>query len=207
MFPNREVSQSQVLESKKSKKRRGSPRAAADGPPPAVLTPEQAVEQVRALLAQLPNVEPLTDQERLLARRKSRLGVSSEAVQATINVIGVSENVSAALGQPIDVVRDLQQDAILWKAAEEEVRNLLAGIAGANAIRRQKLAQLGAKAYIIGSQLAREPENEVLVPHVEEIKRLKRIARRKKSAPETPDQPSPSPSTPAPSAPNVETKQ
>ncbi|HEX7192361.1 MAG TPA: hypothetical protein VF381_12410 [Thermoanaerobaculia bacterium] len=78
---------------------------------------------------------------------------------------------------------------------------------GANAIRRLKLAQLGSKAYIIGTQLAREPENEVLVPHVEEIKRLKRLARRKKSAAETPGQPSPSPSTPAPSAPHVETKQ
>jgi hypothetical protein len=116
------------------------------------------------------------------------------------------------------------------------VRNLLAGIAGANAIGRQKLAQLGAKAYVIGSQLATDPEvrlrkrrsrqrlsrqqrsssrfalfvrseNEVLVPHVEEIKRLKRQARRKKSAAMPPNQPSPSPSTPAPGAPNVETKQ
>src|SRR5205814_840581 len=122
------------------------------------------------------------------------------------NVIGVSDNVSAALGQPIDIVRTLQQEAIVWKAAEEEVRNLLAGIAGAKAVRRVKLAQLGAKAYAIGSQLARDPEHEVLVPHVEEIKRLKRQARRKKAAAETPA-PSPSPSTPVPSAPHVETKQ
>lgn len=48
-----------------------------------------------------------------------------------------------------------QQDAILWKAVEEEVRNLLGGIAGANALRRHKLAQIGARA--IGSQLALEP--------------------------------------------------
>src|SRR5260221_11114213 len=71
MSPNREVSLSQIQKSKTSKKRRGSRRAAADGPPPAVLTPEQAVEQVRALLAQLPSVEPLTDEERRQARRKS----------------------------------------------------------------------------------------------------------------------------------------
>jgi hypothetical protein len=132
---------------------------------------------------------------------------SEPIVQASINVIGVSDNVASALGQPIDTVRGLQQDAIVWKAAEEEVRNLLAGIAGANAIRRQKLAQLGAKAYAIGTQLASDPENEVLVSHVEEIKRLKRIARRKKTASTTPNQPAPSPSTPAPSAPSVESKQ
>ncbi|HEX3110063.1 MAG TPA: hypothetical protein VHU41_13295, partial [Thermoanaerobaculia bacterium] len=175
---------------------------AADTPQPATpLAPTTVIDQVRGLRAQLPAATALTTKQRKLLR----LGAanSEPIVQASLNVIGVSENVSAALGQPIDVVRDLQQDAILWKAAEEEVRNLLAGIAGANAIRRQKLAQLGTKAYIIGSQLAREPENEVLVSHVEEIKRLKRIARRKKSAPDTPDQPSPS--TPSTGTSSVET--
>ena len=180
--------------------------SAAETPQPATpLVAETVIEQVRSMREQLPAVTALTVKQRKLMR----VGVanSEPIVQASLNVIGVSENVSAALGQPIDAVRTLQQEAIVWKAAEEEVRNLLAGIAGANAVRRVKLAQLGAKAYIIGSQLAREPEHEVLVPHVEEIKRLKRLARRKKSAPETPDQPSPSPSTPAPSVPHVEMKQ
>ena len=179
---------------------------AAETPQPATsLAPTTVIDQVRGLRAQLPAATALTAKQRKLLR----LGAanSEPIVQASLNVNGVSENVSAALGQPIDAVRDLQQEAILWKAAEEEVRNLLAGIAGANAIRRQKLAQLGTKAYIIGSQLAREPENEVLVPHVEEIKRLKRIARRAKTPPATPDHPSPSPSTPAPSAPHAESNQ
>jgi hypothetical protein len=171
--------------------------------PTTPLAATTVMDQVRSLRAQLPAVTALTTKQ----RRAVRLGArnSEPIVQASLNVIGVSENVSSALGQPIDTVRELQQDAILWKAAEEEVRNLLAGIAGANAIRRQKLALLGSKAYVIGSQLALEPENEVLVPHVEEIKRMKRLARRKKTAPETP-QPSTSPSTPVPSAPTVETK-
>jgi len=180
--------------------------SAADTPQPApALTPDAVIAQVRTLRSQLPAVAALTSKE----RRALRVGRtnSEPIVQASINVIGVSDNVSAALGQPIDTVRALQQEAIIWKAAEEEVHNLLAGIAGANAIRRQKLAQLGAKAYAIGTQLASDPENEVLVSHVEEIKRLKRIARRKKSASTTPDQPSPSPSMPAPSAPHVEAKQ
>jgi len=179
--------------------------SAAETPQPATpLAATTVIEQVRTLRSQLPAAVALTSKQ----RRAVRTGVDNAEpiVQASLNVIGVSENVSAAVGQPIDAVRELQQDAILWKAAEEEVRNLLAGIAGANAIRRQKLAQLGAKAYVIGSQLAREPENEVLVPHVEEIKRMKRQARRKKTAPETP-QPQPSPSTPAPTAPQAETKQ
>ena len=181
--------------------------SAADTPQPApALTPDAAIAQVRALRSQLPALTALTSKERR-ALRVDRRANAEPIVQASLNVIGVSGNVAAALGQPIDAVRALQQDAIVWKAAEEEVRNLLAGIAGANAIRRQKLAQLGAKAYAIGTQLAGDPENEVLVSHVEEIKRMKRIARRKKPASTTPGQPSPSPSTPAPSAPHVETKQ
>lgn len=161
--------------------------SAADTPQPAPsLTPEAAIEQIRTLRSQLPAVTALTSKERR-ALRVDRAN-AEPIVQASLNVIGVSDNVSAALRQPIDTVRALQQDAIVWKAAEEEVRNLLAGIAGANAIRRQKLAQLGAKAYAIGTQLASDPENEVLVPHVEEIKRLKRIARRKKTASTTPAQ-------------------
>ncbi|HEY2324759.1 MAG TPA: hypothetical protein VGJ82_18010 [Thermoanaerobaculia bacterium] len=184
----------------------GPTTSAAETPQPAPsLTPEATIEQIRTLRSQLPAATALTSKERR-ALRVSRAN-SEPIVQASLNVIGVSDNVSAALGQPIDTVRALQQEAIIWKAAEDEVRNLLAGIAGANAIRRQKLAQLGAKAYAIGTQLAGDPENEVLVPHVEEIKRLKRIARRKKTASATPNQPSPSPSTPAPGAPHVETKQ
>ncbi|HEV8433796.1 MAG TPA: hypothetical protein VGR95_10320 [Thermoanaerobaculia bacterium] len=184
----------------------GPTTSAADTPQPApMLTPDTVIEQVRTLRSQLPAVAALTSRERKNLRI-SRTN-AEPIVQASLNVIGVSDNVSAALGQPIDAVRALQQDAILWKAAEEEVQNLLAGIAGANAIRRRKLAQLGAKAYVIGTQLANDPENEVLVSHVEEIRRMKRIARRKKAAPPTPGQPSPTPSTPAPSAPSVETKQ
>jgi len=180
--------------------------SAAETPQPAPeVTPDAVIVQVRTLRSQLPAVMALTSKERR-ALRVSRTN-SEPIVRASINVIGVSDNVSAALGQPIDTVRALQQDAVLWKAAEEEVQNLLAGIAGANAIRQKRLAQLGAKAYAIGTQLASDPENEVLVSHVEEIKRMKRIARRKKPASTTPGQPSPSPSTPTPSAPTVETKQ
>jgi hypothetical protein len=38
------------------------------------------------------------------------------------------------------------------------------------------------QAYTIGSQLAKDPANAVLVPHVEEVKRLKGVLRRKRTA-------------------------
>ncbi|HEX3109105.1 MAG TPA: hypothetical protein VHU41_08420 [Thermoanaerobaculia bacterium] len=144
------------------------------------VAPDVAIEQIRALRAMLPEVAALTPAQRKMLRNSSQ--TADPIVQSSLNVIGVSPVVSAGVGQPIEKVRELQQDAILWRAVEAEARNLLAGLAGANAIRRDQLALLGMHAYAIAAQAARVPENEVLVSHVEEIRRLKRIARRKKSA-------------------------
>src|ERR1051326_5803346 len=133
------------------------PNAAADPQQPgttqpaAPLSADAVIEQIRALRAQLPAVAALSVKE----RRALRSGAtnSEPIVQSSLNVIGVSNNVASALGQPVENVRAMQQDAIVWKAVEEEARNFVAGIAGANAIRRQKLARLGAQAYLISSQL------------------------------------------------------
>jgi hypothetical protein len=178
-----------------------TPNAAADTPQPqTALTPDAAIAQIRAMRAQLPQVGTLTPQDRAKLRNSSQ--TSQPIVESSLNVIGVSDVVQAALGQPLDNVRALQQDAILWKAVEEEARNLVTGIAGANAMRRHTLATIGSQAYAIGSQVAKVPENEVLISHVEEIKRMKRIARRRKPAKPAPQQPSPTPSTPTPGAPS-----
>jgi len=177
-----------------------TPNAAADTPQPQTpLTADATIEQIRSIRAQLPEVATLTSKQRKALQKT--FPASAPIVQASLNVIGVSGIVSSAIGQPLDGVRTLQQEAVLWKSVEEEARNLVAGIAGANLLRRQKLAEIGAQAYAVASSVARVPENEVLVSHVEEIKRLKKIARRKKSATPVPQQPSPVPSTPAPGAP------
>ena len=172
-----------------------TPNTAGDAPQPQTpVTADAAIEQIRSLRAQLPEVGTLTAKQRRALRNVA--GASDPVVQASLNVIGVSDVVSSAVGQPVDNVRALQQEAILWKSVEEEARNLVAGLAGANLLRRHQLAVLGAQAYAIGTQVAKVPENEVLVSHVEEIKRMKRIARRKKSPAPAPQQPSPAPSTP-----------
>ncbi len=62
---------------------------------------------------------------------------------------------------------------------EDELRTMLSGVAGANLVRRQRVALIAAQAYGISTQLARDPANAVLVPHVQEIKRLKGFARRR----------------------------
>ncbi|HEY2325771.1 MAG TPA: hypothetical protein VGJ82_23140 [Thermoanaerobaculia bacterium] len=145
-----------------------------------MLTPDAAIEQIRSFRAQIPAVAMLTEEQRKLLRNTSQ--TDEAIVQASLNCIGVSNVVSSAVGQPLERVREIQHEAILWKAVESEARNLVAGLAGANALRRDWLAVLGVNAYAIATQAARVPENEVLVSHVEEIRRLKKLARRKKRA-------------------------
>jgi hypothetical protein len=174
--------------------------AAADLPQPApTVSPEAVVDGLRAIGAQIGEVTPLTPaQRRTLGRRVS---TSNPILQASINVIGALDNVSQAVGQPADGVRSLCEEANRWTAVEDELRTMLNGVSGANLVRRQRIALIAAQAYAIGSQLARDPANAVLVPHVQEIKRLKSFKRRKKAAQAPGTSTSPAPGTPAPEGP------
>jgi hypothetical protein len=156
------------------------------------LEPEAVVEQLRAMRAQLGEVTPLTSSERESLRR--RVKTSNPVLQASINMIGAHDQVSLAVAQPADGVRRLYEEANRWTAVEDELRTMLQGVAGANLVRRQRVALIAGQAYNVGTQLARDPANAVLLPHVEEIKRLKRVTRRKKTG-EAAQSPSPSPSS------------
>ena len=158
-----------------------SPAAAEIPQPTPTLTAEAVVDQLRALRAQIGEVTPLTPRQRKTLHNRSRM--PDRTLQASINVIGALDNVSHAIGRPASDVRQSHDDANRWTAVEDELRAMLAGIAGANLVRRHRVALIAGQALAIGAQLARDPAHAVLVPHVEEIKRLKRIARRKKAAP------------------------
>lgn len=60
-------------------------------------------------------------------------------------------------------------------------------------MRRERLALIASQAYSVGTQLVRNPANQDLVPHVEEVKRLKSVSKRKKA-------PEPQPQAPATTA-------
>lgn len=156
-------------------------RAIPDDPQPA-LSPEEIVEHLRALSMRMGQMAPMTPEQRRALR--GRLRTPDPVVNASINVIDALDNVAQAVGQPIEEVRTLQDEAVRWVTVEQELRAMLNGISGANLLRRLRLDLLAAQAYAIGSQLARDPANAVLLPHVEEIKRMRRASRRRKTAPE-----------------------
>src|SRR5258708_5948167 len=164
----------------------------ASNPDPAKLTAEAVIAQLRAIGSQIDGLAPLSKEQRALLKKRLRRQPKT-IVEASINVIGVLDNVSQAIGEPLDEVRQLQDDSLRWDAAVDEARAFLNGLEGAALIRRQRLGLLAMQAYTIGSQLARDPARAVLVPHVEEVKRLKGAARRRKTtqAPQTPATPAP----------------
>ncbi|HXH40946.1 MAG TPA: hypothetical protein VNN08_20130 [Thermoanaerobaculia bacterium] len=177
-----------------------NPAAAADLPQPApALTPEAVVDGLRAFRAQMGEMTPLTRAQR--KRLREVLRTSNPVLQASINVIDALDNVSQAVGQQADEVRQLSDEANRWTAVEDELRTMLNGVVGANLIRRQRVALVAGQAYNIGAQLARDPANAILVPHLQEIKRLKSFKRRKKAAPAPGSPQSPVPGTPPPAAP------
>jgi hypothetical protein len=156
------------------------------------VTPEAVLLQLRGV--QLGEVAPLTNAQRKTLRGQTR--TANQVLQAQINVIGALDNVAQAVGQKPDDVRQMTDEANRWTAVEDELRTMLNGVAGANLIRRQRIALIAGQSYSIGAQLARDPANAVLVPHVQEIKRLKSFARRKKAAPAPKSSQSPAPVTP-----------
>jgi hypothetical protein len=162
---------------------------------PSRLTPEGVIVQLRTVRSQIEDVAPLSQDQRKLLKQRLRMH-SKTVVDASINVIGVLENVSQAIGQPLDDVRQLQDNVLRWEAVTDEARAFLKGVEGANLIRRQRLSLLATQAYAIGTQLAKDPAKAVLLPHIEEVKRLKGVSRRKKAA-QAPQPPAPIPA-PAP---------
>jgi hypothetical protein len=176
--------------------------AAAEIPAPApTLEPEAVVAGLRAMRAQIGEVTPLTPEQRIVLRNRAR--TSNPVLQASINVIGAADIVSQAVGQPAGEVRQMYDEANRWTAVEDELRTMLSGIAGANLVRRQRIALIAGQAFNIGAQLARDPAFAVLVPHVQEIKRLKSFKRRKKAAPAPGSTPSPAPGTPPAGSPQA----
>ena len=167
------------------------PHLTPDVPTLASMTPEDVIVQLRILRSQIEDVAPLSQEQRTLLKQRVRLH-TKPVLDASINVIGVLDNVSQAIGQPLDDVRQLQDDVVRWDAVIDEARAFLKDIEGSTLVRRQRLTLIATQAYAIGTQLAKDPAKAVLLPHVEEVKRLKRVSRRKKAT-QAPNPPVPAP--------------
>ena len=183
-------------------------QSTAETPPtPTMLAPEAVFEQLRTLQSQVEGLSALTSAQRKTSRGRADRQ-PAPVIAASMDVIISSDTVAQAVGQPVDHILQLKDDEARWALVAGELRKFLAGVEGANLLRREQLALIASQAYSVGTQLVRNPANQDLVPHVEEIKRLKSLTGRKKSThapqPPTPTTPAPAPAPQAP-APSQET--
>ena len=149
------------------------------------LSPEQLVEALRALEAQIPSVVPMTPAQRRAVSEQTR--VSDDVIQSSINLIDMSDTIAQAVGMPAADVREIVDEANRWMAVEGELRTALNGVAGANLIRRQRVAQITRQAYNLARHLVRLPGHDLLIPLVEHVKHLRKLASRRRRAAETPE--------------------
>src|SRR5258708_39601964 len=108
-------------------------------PDRARLAPEAVIAQLRTMRSQIEDVAPLSKVQRKLVQRRIRV-LPKSVVEASINVIGVLDNVSQAIGQPLDESRQLHDESLRCDALSDEARALLKGNPCRHLIHRQRPA-------------------------------------------------------------------
>jgi len=161
--------------------------------PPVAAPPAPAVliAQIRAMREVIPDYTQLP-----LSSRQSLAAVAStdrEFIRASINGVAESSAVEQAVGRTPE---DLRQEASAvnnWTDLEDEVRGLLAGLAAANLVRRNRLGEVALTVYAVSRRLVRQQQHANLLPHVEMMKRLNRFGVKKAKAPSPVPVPQPQP--------------
>jgi len=162
--------------------------------PTTAVNPEDVVAQLRAIRQTIPDYGQVPVATRKTMR--SAAVVSVHFVNASINTVGASSTVQAAVGRtPEDLLQE-SNDVARWSAVEDELHAMLQGVAAANLSRRHRLGLTALQTYGVTRQLARKPENADLLPHLAIMQSLNRLGRRKKTSDQTPS-PTPIPTLPA----------
>ncbi|HEY2323385.1 MAG TPA: hypothetical protein VGJ82_11050 [Thermoanaerobaculia bacterium] len=143
-------------------------------------TPEQVVEQLRAVRSQIEDdITYMTPQQRRDLRDRTKH--SAETIAAASNAIGMSGKVQGAIGMSSGEVKDLVALTDRWVAVEGDLRAMLNGVTSANIKRRHQLALIADQVFAVTKQLLRSPGNEDLRTIFEDMKRLRNLERQKKT--------------------------
>lgn len=161
-----------ILASSLSKK-----TAAAETDVP-MLTPEQVIDQLRALRKQIPEFVQLPNGRELKEMRRLanvNVAFSREAVSA----VGASEVVQNVIGNTPDELHQAEDEVARWTPVESELRSMLRGVSAAILVRRHRLGQAAIQTYNVSRQLVRQEDHADLLPHVETMRRLPKYGRRR----------------------------
>jgi hypothetical protein len=146
-----------------------------------MLTPEQVVEQLRALQQQIPEFVQLPKSRELnKIRRVAKL--SAEFSHEGIGAVGASDVVQEAIGQTPEQLHQSEDEIARWAIVENELRATLRGVSAANLVRRHRMGLAMMQVYNVSRQLVRQEEHSDLLPHVERMSQVRRFNRRRKPA-------------------------
>ena len=168
-----------------------------------MLTPEQVIEQLRALEARMPDLVHLPPNRTTRnIKRIARLNVAF--AREAFAVVGASTVVQEVIGNTPDELHQAEDEMARWNDVESELNSLLVAVAAANVVRRQRIARAALHAYNVSRELVKEQQHAHLLPHVQRMKRLPKFGRRRG----TPAEPAPAaPPTPqTPQEPQTQTK-
>jgi len=163
-------------------------KTGATEPDAAMLTPEQIVEQLRALQRQIPEFVQLPNNRQMPAIRH-RARVNLEFAREAMNAAGASETVQHFIGNSPEEMRAADDEIGRWTAVESELRATLRGVVDANTLRRERLGLAALQVLNISRELVRREEHAALLPHVEAMSRLPKYTRRRRTKPAEPPAP------------------
>jgi hypothetical protein len=165
-----------------------SPITAGTEPAAATLTPEQIVEQLRALQSQIPEFVQLPNgrQMRMIRHRAS---VNVEFAREAINAVGASETVQHVVGNSPAELHAAEDEIGRWTAVEAELRATLRGVTAANTLRRERFGLAALQVLNVSRELVRREEHAALLPHVEAMSRLPKYNRQRRTKPAAPGNP------------------
>jgi hypothetical protein len=155
------------------------PAAAADKP---FLTPEQVMEQLRALREQIPGFV-LEPNHRELRRLRSAARVDIQLTREAVSLVGGADAVQNAIGNTPAELREAESEWSRWLTVEGELRSVLRGLNAANLVRRYEIARAVRHAYKIGRTLTEQEQYAQLLPHIEAMFRVKNRKRAKPAPP------------------------
>lgn len=174
--------------------RNAATEAVTDTPP---LTPEQVVEQLRALRGRIPEFVQLPN-DRQMQQIRRVASVNVEFAREAFNTVGASDIVQNVIGNTPDQLHQAEDEMARWTAVETELRAMLRGVVAANMVRRQRIGHVALQAYNVSSQLVKLEEHSHLLPHVERMRQMKKFGRRRakpaaEAQPAAPTAPAPAP--------------
>jgi hypothetical protein len=143
-----------------------------------MLTPEEVIEQLRALQQRIPEFVQLPN-DRQMERFRRVARVNPEFAREAFSAVGASDIVQNFIGNTPDELHQAEDEMARWTAVRSELRALLRGVDAAIVVRRQRIGLAAVQAYSVSRQLVQRGEHLQLLPHVERMSQLPRYGRRR----------------------------